>query len=146
MAVASGVTTTGISAALVPDGGISGSVTSASGGAGIAQVTVYVYDPAGNIVSSASTHSDGTYQITGLTPSTSGYTVCFNATGVTSGDGYFSQCYNDVAWDGFSAPPSGTTPVAVSPGTTSTGINAALTPEGGISGTVTSSSARESRR
>ena len=137
VAVTSGATTTGISAALVADGGISGAVTAATGGAGVDNVTVDVFDTGGNFVTSATT-SNGSYAITGLPPSTTGYKVCFDATSATGGSsttGYASQCYNNVAFS--SPPPATATAVPVSSGTTASGISAALTADGGISGTVT---------
>jgi hypothetical protein len=140
VAVTAGGSVTGIDAALTDDGGISGTVTAASGGGGVNSVNVDVYDHNGNFVTSTSTASDGTYNIIGLAPSATGYTVCFDASSATGGSsttGYASQCWNDVPWSGGFTPPSGTTPVPVTAGATASGINAALTADSGISGTVT---------
>jgi hypothetical protein len=144
VSVTAGTTTTGIDGALTDDGGISGTVTAASGGGDVSSVTVDIYDSTGNTVTSTTTASDGTYTVIGLTPSATGYTVCFDAsfaTGGSSTTGYASQCYNDVPWaGGFTTLPSGTTAVPVSAGATASGINAALTADGAISGTVTAAS------
>jgi hypothetical protein len=120
-------------------GAISGTVTNATTGNGVTGVSVEVLDSSGTLITSTSTSTSGAYTISGLTPSTTGYTVCFQASSASGGgssDGYQSQCYQWIAWDGFSSPPSGTTPVPLSSGYTASGINGALVPDGGIAGTV----------
>jgi hypothetical protein len=139
--VTAGAISGGINAALIADGGISGTVTAATGGGELANVSVYVYDQNGNLLNyGTTTGSDGSYTATGLAPSATGYTVCFDApsaTGGSSSAGYADQCYNQVAWNGGLPLPSGTTPVSVTAGVISGGINIALISDGGISGTVT---------
>ena len=116
VAVTAGQVTTGVNAAMLSNGAISGTVTDASTGNPIAGAYVYVYDSSGYYYqTSATTNSSGVYTTPGL-PAGS-YTVKFSATG------YAPFTY------------SGT--VSVSIGTTTSGINAALTPDGAISGTVT---------
>ena len=72
---------------------------------------------------SATTSSNGTYAVTGLTPGT--YEVCFAAlrssepTGGSSTSGYLDQCYDNVSWNGStSAVPSGATSITVAAGAT----------------------------
>jgi hypothetical protein len=121
--VAAGVTKTGVSARLAAGGEITGLVTAASGGAGLADVAVVVFDGSGSYLASAITSSSGGYTLPGLTPTATGDTVCFDASALA---GYSSQCYQGVAWDSSSPPPSGTTPVPVTVGAKSTGINGSL--------------------
>ena len=134
--VTAGATAAGKNAALASAGAISGKVTAVSGGSGLAGGVIYVY----NTTVSATTDATGNYTVKGVPASASGYSVCFdatNATGGTSTTGYLDQCYNNVAWDGISGVPAGTTVVPVSAGATATGKNAALASGGAISGKVT---------
>jgi hypothetical protein len=133
-----GSTTTGISAALVAGGSISGTVTDAGGlHHGLANVFVSVYSAApGN--GWTTTSADGSYIVTGL-PSGADYQVCFGAADATGGasdvGGYFDQCWKDQVSG--TATPGTPTPVVVTPATSSAGIDAALTASGAVSGTVT---------
>jgi len=80
-----------------------------------------VFDKFGKQVGFATTDTSGAYLVDGLLPSAAGYTVCFDATRVTSANvnGYASECNANVGWAGgdFAAVPAGTalTPVAVEP-------------------------------
>jgi Carboxypeptidase regulatory-like domain len=133
VSVTTGVATGGINAALVAGGAIHGTVTDAADGHhGLANVNVSVSSPSigGDY---ATTAADGSYTVTGL-PAGTDYTVCFDASGATGGSsdthGYVNQCYNNQ--------PQGTpTPVSVTTGATTPGINAALVAGGSIHGTVT---------
>lgn len=137
--VTAGKTATGIGAALAAAGAISGTVTG-TGGGGVSGVSVDVFDSAGHFVTAANTASDGTYAVTGLAPSATGYTVCFDASPISAA-GFTSQCYKDVIWSGGGQPaPSGITPVRVSAGAMTAGVSAALTSGTSISGTVTAAS------
>lgn len=135
---------TSATATTLSPGTITGTVTSASGGAPLAGVRVEVYQSGDGTPSSAGrgsavTGADGTYTVTGIAPGLQ-YGVCFDASGVGAGSstGYQDQCWNGVAWDG------GTTPTAtmftVDPGTVTSGINAALLAGGAITGDVSSAS------
>ena len=107
----------------------------------LTNVDVEVFTSGGVYVASSYTASDGTYTITGLASGT--YDVCFQsqfASGGTSTTGYVSQCYSNVAWNGYSYDVSGATGVQVTAGSTTSGINAVLSDAGGISGTVDDSS------
>jgi len=120
-----GSTTTGIDAILATGGAISGVVTAPSG-AGISNAYLQVYDAAGHLLNdktnNGETDANGNYTVTGLPASTSGYVVCFQAYAP-----YQDQCYSNIAWDGASNPPAGTTPVPVTISATTTGINGSLT-------------------
>jgi len=126
--VASGVTRTGINAAIVGAGAISGTVTDAGGAHhGLANVAVSIYSPSTGTIGGVFTAADGSWSDRRLEAATD-YEVCFDASGATGGSsdvlGYTDQCYN-------SQPTSGTpTPVTVILGVTGTGINASLTPSG----------------
>jgi hypothetical protein len=68
-------------------GSISGTVTAATGGAGIPNATVTAYDSSWNFIASAVTDSSGIYSITGLTPG-SYYLRSINSLG------YIDKFYN----------------------------------------------------
>ena len=137
--VTAGSTTTGVDAALAAAGGISGTVDDTSSQP-LQGVSVSVIATSGSVDESATTSSNGTWAVTGLTPGT--YDVCFAAlrssepTGGSSTTGYLDQCYDNVSWDGStSVVASGATPITVGAGATG-GINASLAAAGAISGTV----------
>ena len=114
--VSSGATTTGINVALVGGGAVSGTVTDAGGTPhGLANVWVSLYSASTAANGTAYTAADGSYTVTGL-PSATDYNVHFYGSGATGGasdaTGYF---------DRYAA-----TPVTVTAGATTTGINAAL--------------------
>jgi hypothetical protein len=139
--VAAGGTAAGVNATLPSLSAISGTVTAATGGAGLGNVTVDVIDPSTGNEKSAVTGSSGTYSVTGLLPSSTGYDVCFDAQSATGGSslgGYGDQCYNNVAWDGTTTVGlTGVTAVTTTAGATHSGVNASLPSMSGISGTVT---------
>jgi hypothetical protein len=136
--VSSGATRAGVDAALADGGAISGTVTDAGGtNHGLAEVTVQVASSSsGNNGGFAVTAADGSYTVTGLAAGTD-YQVCFISAGATGGSsdavGYIDQCY-DLQSSG------SVTPVTVSAGAITTGIDTALAAgagRGAISGTVT---------
>lgn len=92
---------TGVNIALGAGGSISGSILAAGTTTGLNFVQADVYDSAGRIVQEADTVA-GAYKVSGLAPSGSGYTVCFNGrydTTDTSSSGYQSQCWKNVGWN-----------------------------------------------
>jgi Carboxypeptidase regulatory-like domain len=121
--VTAGATTSPISAELATGGQISGTVTDAVTLDTLAHVQVTVYE-AGVRVATTETASGGTYTVAGLAGGE--YEVGFSAPG-----------YLPLFWNG-KATLTEATPVAVSAGSTKTGIGAALAPAyGSLSGTVT---------
>ncbi|MEO7262769.1 MAG: carboxypeptidase regulatory-like domain-containing protein [Jatrophihabitantaceae bacterium] len=113
-------------------GALSGTVTD-SAGTGLPNVLIYTFDPStpdlGPFV--ALTQQDGTYTVAGLAAGS--YQVCFDTQGASgaSPTGYLGECYVDQ-------PPHTTsgTPVAVSLGQTSAGVDASLAVAGAITGQV----------
>jgi hypothetical protein len=135
VAVASGATTTGIDAALTAWGMISGTVTDAGGThQGLANVDVMISSPSTGVFGGATTAADGTYTATNMASATD-YQVCYFVNGVTGGPadaaGYVDHCYNNQRLAGTP------TPVTVTDGVTTSGIDAALVRGGAASGTVT---------
>ena len=131
---------TAINASLQAGGAISGTVT--GGGNPIAGVVVHVFNGSGAEVTTATTGADGTYTVGGLAPSTSGDDVCFDPG--QSSSLYAGQCYSNrrgppgSPWSQ-GQPAAGSSPVTVSAGTTTTGIDATLSAPvvQGVQGTVT---------
>jgi hypothetical protein len=107
-------------------GAVSGTVTDAAGTHhGLTHVRVIVTSVSvapnlGGMVSG--TAADGSYSVAGLATGTD-YQVCFDASGATGGSsdatGYVNQCYNNQ-------PLNSPTPVSVTAGATTTGVNASL--------------------
>lgn len=121
--VAAGASVTGINAALTSGGAISGTVTDAADPGGLAGVCVTATSSDGGTSSgTATTASDGTYEIDDLPPGS--YTVEFDPT-----------CGGSI--DSVDAPRSTATPVTVTAGNTSAGVNAVLAEYGSVTGTVT---------
>jgi hypothetical protein len=117
---------------------ISGTVSSAGGPS--AGVRAVAFSPQGQEVNFGTSDAQGHYSIDGLPAGP--YTVCFDATKGTPSPptGLLSSCYDNTAWDGTSAPPTGTQTVTVpASGGPVTGIDTTLQPGAGIQGTVTNS-------
>jgi hypothetical protein len=114
-----------------PVGAISGTVTDAGAGQGLANPQVSAFTSWGGRSGSATTAADGSYTVPGLVAADD-YQVCFYASGATGGSsdatGYGDQYY-------FNQPTSGTpTPVAVTAGVTTSNMNAALVGTPAVSG------------
>jgi ribosomal protein L30E len=130
IAVTVGATTSGIDFVLTAGGVIAGTVTDAVTGAPLYMVEVDVYDASNVQVTYSWTNSSGAYSTTGLTPGT--YYV------KTSGSAnYVGELYNNLPCIGGSCTPNAGTPVAVTAGSTTGGIDFGLAPAGSITGTVT---------
>jgi hypothetical protein len=120
-------------------GNVSGTVTDAGGTHhGLMNLAVGVYSPSSKNTNGTRTAADGSYTLTGL-PAGTDYQVCFYAElgatgGATDALGYVDQCYNNQPNNQSS---TSQTPVTVTAGATTTGINAALAVGGAVSGTVT---------
>jgi hypothetical protein len=129
VAVAAGTVVSGIDFALDPGGSISGTVTEAGSSTPVSSGFVDVFDASGGFVSGASLAADGTYSVGGL-PAGS-YRV------LAAASGYVDELYDDIPCPvGNCFIPSGT-PVAVTDGVETSGIDFGLSVGGSISGTVT---------
>lgn len=124
--VSAGESVTGIDAALAPGGTVSGVVTDTSGEP-LEGVCVSVH--AGEYPSwgGGCTDASGFYRTTGL-PAGDKYTVWFQ----DENGPHISQVYDGVTWGS-----PGATPVSVTVGNETTGINAAMVRGGTFSGVVT---------
>ncbi len=126
VAVTAGATTEDINAALTEGGDIKGTITSVNGKAPLGHAGACAYLPEGEAYRCGYTNAEGEYTIAGL-PSGK-YVVYFFPT-----EGEYSVVYyNGVASQ------SEATLVAVSTGTTTSGIDGQLRASGRITGTVTS--------
>lgn len=98
--LAAGQNRTGVNIALPVGGAIAGTITEA-GAAGTHPFTiVHVYTTGGALVGTGFTDTgDGSYTVTGLTPSATGYVVCFDGRfgGSTA---YLPECYDNRPWSG----------------------------------------------
>ncbi|MGB5162492.1 MAG: hypothetical protein WBP10_17220 [Thermoanaerobaculia bacterium] len=128
--VTTGSTTTGIDFALTPGGLISGTVTDEDTLLPLKDVNVYFYDDSGNYITSASTDASGDYTNYAGFPTGNYFLRTWND------DGYINELYDDMLCVGGCTPTDGT-PVGVTSGSTTTGIDFALELGGSISGTVT---------
>ncbi len=126
--VSLGVETTGINAALAVGGTIAGTVTDQDTGAPLEDICVEAVGSDPSLRGFAETDASGDYTITGLADVD--YEVSFFDCDSEPSD-YAVESYNDKPGL-FSGDP-----VSVSPGTVTTGINAALAKGGSISGNVT---------
>ncbi len=122
-------TTSGINFALSPGGKISGTITSAATSAPLFGVAVFVFDSSGNTVASGSTNASGNY-ITGQALVTGTYFVQ-----TSNFISFIDEVYDNIACR--PCDPRIGTPVSVTSGSTTSGINFALSPGGIISGNVT---------
>ncbi|MDT0215593.1 carboxypeptidase regulatory-like domain-containing protein [Rothia sp. ARF10] len=126
-------TRTGVNAALLDAGGITGTVTDA--GTGKLRGVEVTLSMGTSTSQSVLTGADGTYRINGVAPGTA-YVVCFDAEAALGGAadnvGYLSECWNDKP-----ITKVGANPVAVTSGVATANINASLSPASGISGVVT---------
>lgn len=121
-----GATTTGIDAAMVAGGHITGTVRARGTRTVLADMCVDAYDGGGGVAASAQTDSSGTYTLSALP--TGSYRVGFGCGG--DNPPYRTQYYNNKATL------ASATPIPVTEDTTTSGINAAMVGQGQITGTV----------
>ena len=126
--VEDGETTLGIDFLLTPLGSLEGTLTDALTGAPIDFEDVFVYDSAGSFSYSAFTDSQGRYRAAGLSAGT--YFVL-----TSTYEGYSDELYDNLPCEPSCDPATGT-PVAVTDGASTSGIDFALIPFGSLSGTV----------
>lgn len=128
-----GVVTSGVSAVLQASGTITGTVTNRDGKPLpriCVRATVSGSTASGSFFGPGETvtRKDGTYALTGLPPAT--YVIQYQDCGR---GGYGSRWYQQKP------SPQSATPVTVTPGSTTTGVDEKLAPGGSISGVVTTS-------
>lgn len=132
--------TVDVTVAPPPVGHVTGKVTD-GGGAPLEWASVVAYNHNTGEEYWAETGAEGTYSLPVLTGS---WAVCVSGTWAegSSANGYLSECWNNVAWDGDTSDPApaGSTMVSVTAPNTVSNINFSLAAAGGISGNVTSSS------
>lgn len=134
VSVVEGTTTEPIDFALTPGGGqIKGTLTEASTGAPLPWECVEIFDDRGNWMTSGCTDSTGIYaSFGGLTSGT--YFVGTNNT-----RGFIDEVYDDIPCGGYACDPAIGTPVPVTQGAITSGIDIALAHGGLVSGRVTES-------
>ncbi len=128
VAVERNATAEGVDFGLQRLGSIAGTVVDAASGQPLEDVRVIVWDGDGSSVRMATTDAAGSYEAVGLDAGT------YFAT--TDDEVYLDELYDDLpCFDG--CDPAAGTPIAVSVGATTGGIDFALDPGGVIAGTVT---------
>jgi alpha-tubulin suppressor-like RCC1 family protein/uncharacterized surface anchored protein len=130
VAVTAGTATSDISFALALGGTVTGSVTDATSGAPLANVSVTVYTASGSNAGSATTNASGVYSKTGLVTGT--YFVR-----TSNSLGYIDELYNNLPCPGGSCTVTAGSGVSVTAGVTTSGIDFGLVVGGSITGTVT---------
>ena len=119
VSVTAGTTTTGINFGLTTSGSISGTVTDASSGAVLAGAGVAVYNSSGGFGGYFTTNASGVYTAGGLATG-SYYVRTSNALG------YVDELYDNLTCAGLSCSVTTGTPVSVTTGATTSGIDFAL--------------------
>jgi Carboxypeptidase regulatory-like domain len=124
--VPAGGTASGINAAMLAGGQITGTVTASATKTALAAICVQAYNSGGVAVASSQTNSSGVYTLSALP--TGSYQVGFMDCNAGT---YVTQYYHEKATL------ASADPIAVTAGTTTSGINAAMVTQGQITGTVT---------
>jgi hypothetical protein len=131
--VTDGSTTTGVDFELELGGSLSGTVTDAGTASPIPSIQISVYDSAGDYVTTAYSSGSGTYQADSL-PAGDYFLYTGNS------QSYINEIFDNLPCDGYcwssDAITTGT-PVAVTPGLDTGGVDFSLDLGGSISGTVT---------
>jgi hypothetical protein len=130
LVLTAGTTRSGVDFALAPGGRISGVVTDAGTEVGLSNVSVQVFTSTGTFARSASTTATGSYAVNGL-PTGSYYARTF-VFGTVS---YLDELYDNIPC--FNCSVTTGTAIAVTAGTTRSGVDFALSPGGSITGAVT---------
>ncbi len=113
--------TTTVNDQLATAGQITGTVTAASDGRGLGDITVSVYDTAGNVVKTACTNADGSYSVIDL--ASGSYRVGFDSSysQACPGDGLFQPQFANGK-----STLAAADPVSVTAGSTASGIDGSL--------------------
>jgi hypothetical protein len=124
-----GAITPNINFALTAGGSITGTVTNQGNGQPIANLQVQVFNSSGTFLGGVNTNNSGVYTTSGFAPGNYFLRTNNNA-------GFIDELYDNITWAGGDVTTG--TPVAVTTGITTPGINFALVQGGGgFSGTVT---------
>ncbi len=135
IAVTADAATGGIDFALDPGGGrISGTVTDSLTPTGLSAVTVDIYDATGNRVTGGHPDASGSYTTQGGLPAGTYYARTANSIG------YLDELYDDLPCVSGDCDITTGTGILVGAGAMTSGIDFALDPGGGVSGTVTDTS------
>jgi len=129
-----GLSVAGIDFALAPGGRIAGRLTDAVTTLGIEDVTIRVFDTAGTLVSTTVSSQLGAYTTWPALPAGAYYVVAVPESR-KAGVAYIGEVYPNVYCIACDPVASGT-PVTVTTGTTTNGIDFAFDPGGSISGTI----------
>jgi hypothetical protein len=127
-------TTSGINFSLDPGGQFSGTITNATTALGIQGVNAQIYNSSGTFLGSAGTNASGIYTTSGL-PTGTYYSHTRN------NQGYIEKLYNNLpcTLGSCSSTVTSGTPISVTVGANTSGINYALDQGGRFSGTITNS-------
>jgi len=125
--VVDGAETSGIDFALELAGGIRGTVTDEATGDPLADGSVHLYDDNGDYAGSAGSDGQGIYRFNQLMPGIY-YAQVYN-------QDYFDELYDDIPCEDGCDPTTGT-PITVTSGTLTSGIDFPLQLGGSISGTI----------
>jgi hypothetical protein len=142
VAVTDGTTTANINFALTAGGVITGTVTAAAGGAPIQGMALFVYNSSGSYIPGVNTtNASGVYTLPTLPPGN--YFLGTSSQGFRDQPtlNYVDQLYNGITCPGGTCTLTSGTPITVTGGATTSGINFALAGGGRISGTVTAGGA-----
>jgi Carboxypeptidase regulatory-like domain len=144
VSVTAGATTSGIDFALTHGGHISGTVTDAETGLPVANIYVEAYNSDGLSVSYTVTDSSGSYTIDRLASETY-YARAFPypLTNLANTPEYVPALYKDVPCPGVACTVTSGTPISVTFGATTAGIDFHLAPAGHVSGVVRGEATRQ---
>ena len=131
IAVTLGATTPGINFGMNLGGGIMGTVTDSLTGTQLYGIEVDIYDAAGNLEQTMYTNASGDFTVTGLLTGT-----YFARAWDSSYHAYLGQLFNGILCDPSCAVTTGT-PIAVTQGHATSGVNFPLQKLGSIAGHVT---------
>lgn len=135
ISLVAGITTTGIDFSLDQGGRISGTLSSASPGFGLSGATIQIYDNAGTLTASVTSSGATSWTLASALPAGNYFARTFNSLGYIN-ERYNNQpCLGETGAGGCNV--TAGTPIAVTVGNITGGVNFALDLGGRISGTIT---------
>jgi hypothetical protein len=123
---------TGIDFGLLHAGQITGTVTDSVTNAPLQNIDIYIYDTDGYIAAYATSDANGNYSSEGRLSTGTYFASAYDWSYV-----HINELYKDLPCPDF-CDPSGGTPISVTTGSITPGIDFTLDPSGSISGTITS--------